>query len=134
MDARFESNSGRPVQLRNHPALGSVDHESTLRRHEQNFAHVNFLFFGPTLLAELECDMKWSAISLTFALRFQGGQLWLANLVMAEIKDCFLIITFDRENLFEDGLQAVALPFGKRNILLQEIDVGIELNLDEFWG
>ena len=53
---------------------------------------------------------------------------------MAEVEDCFLVITFDRENLLKNCLQPVVLPFCKRNILLQEIDVGIELNLDEVWG
>jgi hypothetical protein len=53
---------------------------------------------------------------------------------MAEIEDGFFIVAFDRENLFENGLQAISLAFGKRNVLLQEIDIGIELNLNEIRG
>jgi len=52
---------------------------------------------------------------------------------MAEIEDGFLVVTLDRKNLFEDGLEAVVLPFSERDILLEEVDVGIELHLDQVW-
>ena len=77
--------------------------------------------------------MKRRAEGLPFALRFERAQFRLADFVMAEIERRFFVVALDRENFLEHGLQAGVLPFGERHVLLQEIDVGIELNLDEVW-
>ena len=50
---------------------------------------------------------------------------------MAEIEDSLLVVALDRKNLFEDGLQSVIPPLGKRHILLEKIDIRIELDLDQ---
>ena len=86
MDARLESDARGAMQLRNDDALGAVDDERALRRHERDFAHVNFLFLRPLLFPELESDVERRAESLAFALRFEGAQFRLADFVMAEIE------------------------------------------------
>ena len=98
------------MQLRNNHALGAVDHERALRRHERDFAHVNFLFFRPLLFAELESHVERRAESLAFALRFERAQFRLADFVMAKIERRFFVVALDRENFFEDGLQAGHFP------------------------
>ncbi len=40
----FEEHARRTVQLRHDDTLGAIDDERTSRRHERNFAHVDFLF------------------------------------------------------------------------------------------
>ena len=50
---------------------------------------------------------------------------------MAEIEDDFPIVAFDRENFREDRLQPGVLALGRRHVLLQEIDVGVELHFDQ---
>jgi hypothetical protein len=52
---------------------------------------------------------------------------------MAEIKDRFLIVAFDGKNFLENGLQTDVLALARRDVFLQKIDVGIELNLDQVW-
>src|SRR5437764_5275385 len=84
MDARFECDARRTMQLADHDAFRAVDHESPLRRHERDLAHVNFFFLRPLLLAELKRDVERRAESLALALRFERRQLRLADLVMAE--------------------------------------------------
>jgi hypothetical protein len=113
------------MQLRNDDALGAVDDESALRRHERDLAHVDLLFLRPTLFAQLESDMERSAESLAFALRLERAQLWLADFVMAEVEDSLLVVTLDRENFAEDGLEPVILAFTEWNVLLQKIDIRI---------
>ena len=119
------------MQLAHHHALGAVDDEGALRCHERDFAHVNFLFLGSLFLAQLKGDVQRRAISLAFSLRFQRAQLRLANVIMAEIEDRFFVVALNRENLPENRLQAIVPPFGERDIFLEEIDVGIELDFDQ---
>ena len=77
--------------------------------------------------------MERRAEGLAFALRFEGAQLRLADFVMAEIERRLFVVALDRENFLEDGLQAGILPLGERNVFLEKVDVGIELNLDQVW-
>lgn len=42
-----------------------------------------------------------------------------------------LVVRVDGENFAEDGLQALRLALALRNVFLQIIQVGIDLNLDE---
>src|SRR5438128_11331592 len=106
MDARFECDPRRTMQLTDDDTLRSVDDKRSLGSHERNFAHVNFLFLRPLFLAELESDMKRSAVGLTFPLRLEGRQFRLSDLVMAEIKGRLLVVAFDGKDFLENGLQA----------------------------
>ncbi len=133
MDARFEGDPRRTMQLADDDALRAVDHERPLRRHERDFAHVNFLFLGPLFLAELESDVERRAVGLAFPLRLERGQFRLADLVMAEIERRLFIVALDRKHFLENGLQPRHFPLRERHILLEEVEVGIELNLDEVW-
>ena len=133
MDARFERDAGRAMELADDDALRAIDDECPLRRHERNFAHVNFLLLRPLFFAELEGDVERRAVGLAFALRLERRQLRFADFVMAEIESRLFIVALDREHLLENGLQPRHFPLRKRHVLLEEIDVGIELNLDEVW-
>ncbi len=131
VNARLESDARGAMQLRNDDALGAVDHKRALRRHERDFAHVNLLLLRPLLFLELEGDVERRAESLAFALRLERAQFRLADFVMAEIELGLFVVALDRENFLENGLQAGVLALARGNIFLQEIDVGIELNLDQ---
>jgi len=73
------------------------------------------------------------AVSLTFALGFERAQLGLADLVVAKIENGLFIVALDRKNFFEHGLKPVVLALGKLDVFLEEIDVGVELDLNEVW-
>ena len=121
------------MQLADDDALRAVDHERALRRHERDFAHVNFFFLRPLFLAELESDVERRAVGLAFALRLERRQFRLADFVMAEIERRLFVVALDRKHFLENGLEPGHFPLRKRHILLEEIEVGIELNLDEVW-
>src|SRR5438067_5454585 len=131
VNRRFERNPGRTMELAHHHALRAVDHERPLGRHERDLAHVNFFFLRPLLLAELERDVKGRAVGLALPLRLERRQFRFADFVMAEIERRLFIVALDRKHLLEHRLEAGILPFGKRDILLEEIDIRVELNLDE---
>src|ERR1700757_2406711 len=111
------------MQLAHNYTLCSINYESTLRRHEGDFAHVHLFFLGAFLFSQLECDMQRRAVCLSFPLRFESGQFRLADVIMTEIKNRFLVIAFDGENLLENGLESLIFSLGIRDVLLQEIDV-----------
>ena len=113
------------MQLRHHHSLGAVDNKRSLRGHERDFAHVNFLFLRSLLFLELESNVQRRAIGLALALRLQRRQFWFTDLVVAEIQRRFLIVALDRKNFLKYGLQAGVLPFVERHVLLQEIDVRV---------
>jgi len=73
---------------KNH-AFGTIDDERSLRRHERDFAHVNFLFLGSLFFAELEGNVERRAVGLTLALGLERSQLWFADFVVAEIENGF---------------------------------------------
>ena len=77
VDARFESDTGRTMQLADDDSFRPVDHERPLRGHERDFAHVNFFFLRPLFFAELESDMERRAEGLAFPLRLERAQLRL---------------------------------------------------------
>ena len=119
------------MQLADHDALGAVDDECALRRHERKFAHVHALFLDVLVLAQAERDVKRRGESLALALAFQRAQFRLADLVIAELELDLLVIALDRENLRENGLESFVLPLGQGDFLLEKIFVRIELNLDQ---
>ena len=98
------------MELRNDHAFRAVDDERALRRHERNFAHVNFLFLGPLLLPELERHVERGAKRLAFPLGFQRRQLRFADFVMRKIEGRFLIVTLDRKHFLEHRLESGIFP------------------------
>src|SRR5947209_871125 len=121
------------MELGDDHAFRAIDHERSLRGHERDLAHVNFFFLRPLLLAELEGDVERRAESLAFALRLEGAQLRLANLVMAEIEGRLFIVALDWEYFLEHRLESGIFPFRERHVFLEKIDVRVELNLDQIW-
>src|SRR6516162_980156 len=95
------------MQLAYHNTLRTVDDESTLRRHQGDFAHVHLLLLDAFLFSQLECDMQRRAVCLSLPLRFQSRQFRLADVIMAEIEYRFLVVAFDWENLLENGLESL---------------------------
>src|SRR5438094_10254686 len=110
MDGGFKSDPRRTMQLADHYTLSAIDHESALRRHERDFAHVNLLFLYTFFLAQLERDVQWRAVCLSFALRLQRGQFRLANFVVAKIEHRLFIVALDGENLLENSLEPLIFP------------------------
>ena len=111
------------MQLTHNHTLCSINDESTLRRHQGDFAHVHLFFLGTFLFSQLERDVQRRAICLSFPLRFESGQFRLADVIMTEIKHRFLVVAFDWENLLENSLESLIFSLRIRDILLQEIDV-----------
>ena len=104
------------MQLADHDALGAVDDEGALRRHEGQFAHVHALFLDVLVLAQAESDVERRGEGLALALALQRAELGLADLVIAELELDLLVVALDRENFRENGLEAFVLALGWREL------------------
>ena len=97
------------MQLRNHHALGPVDHESPLRSHERNFAHVHFLFLSPPLFFERESHIERRGKRLALAHALAHRHFRLADLVRVKLQHDFFVVTGDWEDLRKNGVQTSGL-------------------------
>ena len=110
VNGRFKSDAGGAVQLAHHHTLSAINDERALRRHERDFAHVNLLLLGAFFLPQLERDVQWRAVCLSFALRLERPQFRLANFIVTEIKHRLFIVALDREDLLENSLETLIFP------------------------
>src|SRR5437773_7711268 len=69
------------MQLTHNHTLCSINDESTLRRHQGDFAHVHLFFLGAFLFSQLERDVQRRAICLSFPLRFESGPFRLTDVI-----------------------------------------------------
>ncbi len=122
------------MQLADDDALGAVDDESALGRHERQFAHVHALFLDVLVFAQAEGDVEGSGEGLAFALAFQRAELGLTDFVIGELELDLFVVAFDGEDFGEDGLEAFVLALGKRNVFLEKIGVAVELNFNQVGG
>ena len=119
------------MQLRNYNPFRAIDDERALGRHQRQFAHEHFLFFSSLFLLKQEGDVKRRAISQPFAQTFEPVHLGLANLIGMEIENALAVVAFYGENLGKYGLQPRVLPFGRGQVRLQKLLVGICLQFDQ---
>ncbi len=119
------------MQLADDDALGAVDDESALGRHEREFAHVYALFLDVLVFAETEGDVEGSGEGLTFANAIEKADLGFTDFVFGKFKLDLFVVTFDRKNFVKNGLQSLIFPAVGSDLLLQKIAVGVALNLDE---
>ena len=131
MNRGLEADARRAVELGNDDALGAVDHESALWSHERELAHVNFFFLRAAFVLVAEGHIKRGAEGLAFALGFERGHFGFAELVADEVEGGFVLETMDREKFAENGLNADIPALTNRNIPLEKLVVGINLELDE---
>jgi hypothetical protein len=51
-----------------------------------------------------------------------------------EVERALLVVTGDREDLLEDGLQAGVGPLAGGGVRLEKLDVGVDLDFDQVRG
>jgi hypothetical protein len=62
---------------------------------------------------------------------FKGVELRIANFVLDEVEDHLLVIALDGEDLLKDSLKANDLPLFRFETALEELIIGLELDLNE---
>ena len=138
----IEEHAGRAVHLRDDDALGAVDDEGALLRHERDVAHVDILFLdvlhgtGAGLLVsfehdEAQLDLQRRGIGHVALNAFLDVVLGLLELVGDVFEHGALVEILDRENGLEDRLDALVPTVSRARFALEELFVGGALNLDQ---
>ncbi len=138
----IKEHTWRPVHLRNDDTLGAIDHKGAVFGHERHIAHVNVLLFNVAdrlragfLLnipnhqsqGHLQRRRKGQATLLAFL----NVIFWGFQLIADKFQHRALGKVTDRENRFEDSLQAHILTVRSGNTDLQKKVIGALLNLDQ---
>ncbi len=130
------------VHLGDDDALGAIDDEGAVGRHERHVAHVDVLLLDVLhrlrlgVGIDLEHDeaqrhLKRSSKGHAALLAFVDVELRLLEFVTHEFQHRLARKIGDRENGFEDRLQAVIQTPAGGFLHLQELVVAFALNLDE---
>ena len=127
------------VQLGDDDALGAVDDERAVLAHERDVAEVDPLADRRLAVAERELDVERGRVGDALAQRGERIVLGLrrgpvlrraAEAVLDEVQHVVPVVALDREDALEDALQADVGPLLRRNVLLEELLVGLGLDLD----
>src|SRR4030095_8988221 len=119
------------MKLADNDALGAIDDERALRRHEWQLAHEDLFFLCPLLLLEQEGHVKRRAVGDAFAQALEPIHLGFADVVAVKVEHNLAVVALDWEDLLENRLQADVLALSGRDVELQEFGVGGRLQLDE---
>ncbi len=137
-----EEDARRTVHLRDDHALGAVDDEGALVRHERDVAHVDVLLLdvldrtGSRFLVGLEhdqpqLDLQRRGIGHVALDALFNVVLRILELVRDVFQDGAFVEVLDREHRLEDRLDALLLALARTDLALQELFVGGALDLDQ---
>ena len=127
----LERDARGAVELGDDDALGAVDDERAALGHHRDLAHVDLLVLDEVLLAEAQLHVERHRVGDALAQALQLVVLRVAERVGDVFERQALIVGLDGEHLAEDRLQALRLALLLGRALLQEVEVGRDLNLDE---
>ncbi len=137
-----EEHAGRTVHLRDDDALGAVDDERALVRHQRNVAEIDVLLldvldrFRAGFLIRFEHDeaqlhLQRRGVGHVALLAFLDVEFRLLELVGDVFQHRALREVADREHRTEHRFDALLAPVGGADVLLQKLIVGAFLDLDE---
>ncbi len=131
----LEEHAGRTVELRDDHTLGTVDHERTGRRHERNFAHVDFLFLHfldlarifPIVDDQADLGTQRRVEGQAALLTFLDVERRVGQVVGDELHTGKPVVRHNREDCTESRLQALCFAARGWRTLLQKLSVGFNL-------
>ena len=135
-----EEDAGRAVQLRDQHALGAVDDEGAVVRHERDLAHVDLLLLDLLHLAvgrlavveeQLHPHAQRRGIGQAAHHAFADIERRLAELVVHVVQGGVARVADDGEHRAERGMEAHVLQAARPHALLEEALVGVDLDLQQ---
>ena len=127
----LEADAGGAMELGDDDALGAVDDEGAALGHHRDVTHEDLLILDEVLLAEAELHVERDGVGRALAQALDLGALRLADAVGDVLEREALVVGIDREDLAEHGLEADGLALLLGRILLEILEVGADLQLDE---
>ena len=127
----LEGDAGRAVELGNDHPFRPVDDEGAALGHHRDLAHVDVLVLDEVLLPQPELDVERNGICNAFPNTLDLRVLGIAQGIGNVLQHQPLVIGLDGEDLAENRLQALRFALFLRNPLLQEVEVGRDLDFDQ---
>jgi hypothetical protein len=128
-----EVDARRAVQLVHDHALGAVDDELPAADHDRDFAEVDGVLHHLVLVLadEAHLDAEGHPVGQSQRAALVGRVARLRQVVGDVFKPKVLIVRFNGEDFAQERFQAVVLPLGGLDVLLQEFLVGLDLYFDQ---
>ena len=135
-----EEDARRAMQLGDQNALGAVDDERAVVRHERDLAHVDFLLLDvlhrtvgrlAVVDEQLHAHAQGRRVGQAAHHAFANVERRIAKLVVDVVQGSVTRIADDRENRAERRVQADVLQPARPHALLQEPLVGLHLDLEQ---
>ena len=127
----LRGDAGAAVQLAHDHALRAVDHERAVLRHHGDLAEEHLLLARLVLVLQAERRVERLRVRLALAQRLLVRELRRLELVLHEVQHVAAVERLDREDFVEDRLEALLLALRGRHVLLEEVVVGLRLDLDQ---
>ena len=131
VDLLFGRDARRAVQLRDDHALGAVDHERAVGRHDRHVAHEHLLLADVLAVLQTERHAHRPDVALAVEERLEIPLLRGLEPVAHEVELVAAVVRRDREDLLEDRLEALVRTLGRRHVGLQEVRIGLRLDVNE---
>ena len=131
VDAAFEADAGAAVQLADDHAFGAVDDEGALLGDERDLAHEHGLLADFRLALEAERHVEGRGVGFAFLQAVHPRHLRRRDFVLHEVQRIVPVVALDGERFLEHRLQADIAPLVRGRVQLQQLLVGLGLDLDE---
>src|SRR5690606_4845582 len=96
-----------------------------------NLSHVDLFVLDVVFFAQAELYVKRYRKGDALADTLDLGRLGVAYSVGNELEHQAPVVALDREYLAKHCLQTIIFALRDRSVLLQEVEIGIDLNLDQ---
>ena len=130
VDLLLRRDAGAAVELRDHHALGAVDHERAVGRHDRHVAEEHLLLAHVLALHQAERHLERADVGLAVGKRLEIALLLRLQVVRHEVELVAAVEGDHREDLLEDRLETLVAALLRRHVRLQELAVRLELDVE----
>ena len=131
MNLLLGRDAGAAVQLRDDDALRAIDDERAVRGHDRHVTEEDLFLTDVLAVLQTEGRLERTRICLAVHERLEVALLLGLEVVADEIEFVAAVVRRDREDLLEDRLKADVLPLLGDDIALEEVLVGLGLDVNQ---
>ena len=131
VDLLLAGDARAAVQLRDDHALGAVDDERAVRRHDRHVAEEHLFLADVLAVLQAEGRLEGADVALAVHQRLEIALLLGLELVAHEVELVAAVVRGDGEYLLEYGLKALVLPLLRVDVALEEVAVRLRLDVNQ---
>ena len=131
VDLLLAGDARAAVQLRDDHALGAVDDERAVGRHDRHVAEEHLFLADVLAVLQAEGRLEGADVALAVHQRLEIALLLGLELVAHEVELVAAVVRGDGEYLLEYGLKALVLPLLRVDVALEEVAVRLRLDVNQ---